>query len=156
MSHLPRFACVLALTVAGIGSARAAGKLVVENPWVRTAPSGAYMLGGFAVLRNAGDAPLTVRGAHAAGFGSVELHETKMEGGMARMRPLDDIRIAPGESVTLAPGGKHIMLMQPAHDPQAGEQVHIEFDGADGSLGGADFTVRAAAPESSDHAAHHH
>ena len=45
-------------------------------------------------------------------FGKVELHETTVEDGVARMRPLDSLVVPPGETVVLERGGKHLMLMR--------------------------------------------
>lgn len=49
-------------------------------------------------------------------FGSVELHETAVEDGVAKMRSLETLRISRGETVRLAPGGKHLMLSKPTGD----------------------------------------
>jgi copper(I)-binding protein len=40
-----------------------------------------------------------------------EIHETRMEGDIARMRQADSIHLPPGETVELRPGGIHGMLM---------------------------------------------
>lgn len=40
-----------------------------------------------------------------------ELHQHIMENGVAKMRPVDSVAIAPGQPVVFQPGGYHIMLM---------------------------------------------
>jgi copper(I)-binding protein len=124
----------------------AAGRLVVENAWIRTAPPGAMMLAGYATLRNVGDASLTVISAQSGEFGDVSLHQSIEENGVERMRPLGNFEIAPDARVTFAPGGKHFMLMQPKRELHAGDKVKIHIstsyrDGAD-----AEFVVRDEAP----------
>jgi copper(I)-binding protein len=43
----------------------------------------------------------------------VEIHEMKMDGNVMRMRELDKgLEIPPGATVTLKPGGLHIMFME--------------------------------------------
>jgi len=104
------------------------------------------MLAGYAVLRNSGDAAVSVVGADSADFGSVSLHESIEENGVERMRPLGTLSIAPGASVTLAPGGKHLMLMNPARGLRAGDtaRIHVRAESGEGAI--ADFVVRDSAP----------
>jgi copper(I)-binding protein len=127
-------------------SCHAAGRLEISDAWIRTAPPGAMMLVGYAQLRNTGDAPVTVTGADSRDFRSVSLHESIDEKGVARMRPLGKLSIEPGASVTLAPGGKHLMLMQPAHEMKSGStaEIHIATETGDGAT--AKFTVGESAP----------
>lgn len=133
--------------------ALAAGRLVVEDAWIRTAPPAAPMRAGYAVLRNAGDAPLTVSGARSDAFASVSIHATLTEDGVARMRELPAVTLAPGESVTLEPGGKHLMLMQPKAELGPGAKAELHFEMQDGSSTAAEFVVREAGA-AGDHAHH--
>ncbi len=136
----------LLLTIGSVGQAGAAGKLMVVHAWIRTAPPGAMMLAGYAVLRNVGDAPVTVTGAESADFGSVSLHQSVEENGVERMRPLGKLEIAPGASVDFTPGGRHFMLMQPKRDLKPGDSVKIHISTEAGGGVTADFPVRDAAP----------
>jgi copper(I)-binding protein len=124
----------------------AAGRLEVVGAWIRSAPPGAMMLAGYATLRNSGDAALTIVGANSDAFGDVSLHETVEADGVARMKALDAIEIAPGASVALVPGGKHLMLMRPGHAIKSGESIKIQFALKSGAGTSADFVVRDAAP----------
>lgn len=141
-----RWAVSIVLGFAASHAAVAAGRLEVAGAWIRTAPPGAMMLAGYATLRNAGDAPLTVTGADSAAFSDVSLHESVEVNGIARMKALGSIEIAPGASVALAPSGKHLMLMRPKGEIKAGEsiKIHIETKGGEGAA--AVFVVRDAAP----------
>lgn len=143
---------IVAASIAG--TAQAAGQLVVEDAWIRAAPPAAAMRAGYATLRNTGDAPLVVRGAASAAFGDVSMHATTIENGMARMRELGRIPLAAGESVTLEPGGKHLMLMRPVREVGTGARVSIQFEIEDGSSIEAEFVVRDAAASADDHAHH--
>ena len=52
-------------------------------------------------------------------YESVEIHETTLEDGIARMREIPVLEIADGETVTFERGGKHLMLMRPDGVPDA-------------------------------------
>ena len=129
-----------------VQAAGAAGQLQIEQAWIRTAPPGTMMLAGYATLHNIGDAPITVTAANSADFGEVSLHQSVEENGVARMRALGDVVVAPGERIVFAPGGKHFMLMQPKRELKSGEWVKIRLDTKSGEGVTAEFHVRDEAP----------
>ena len=64
--------------------------------------------------------------AKAAIAQRVEIHSMEMDNGVMRMRAVDGgLAIAAGESVTLAPGGLHIMLMGLTTDLSPGTKHEI-------------------------------
>ena len=81
--------------------------LKVESAWIREAPSTATSLAGYAVLSNAGSKSLSVVGAGAPGFTKVEMHETLMDHGIAKMRAIEKLEIAAKAKVEFMPSGKH-------------------------------------------------
>ena len=89
------------------------GTLDIAQPWARatapTAPSG----GGFLKITNSGSAAdRLVSASSPATATEVQIHEMKMDGNVMRMRELErGLEIAPGATVTLAPGGYHLMFM---------------------------------------------
>lgn len=122
-----------------------AAPLAVEQAWIRLVPPNAPVLAGYAGLRNATDAPLALASLHSDDFGAVELHEMRHVDGVMRMDPLA-LRLAPGESIELAPGGAHLMLMRPAAPLAAGARVVVEFRFEGGAVQPVEFEVRGAAP----------
>lgn len=100
------------------------GSLVIDHPYapetVATAMSGA----GYMAITNTGPQPdrlLEVR----ADFPRVTLHGTDTDAqGVTRMVPVPAIVIPPGKTVTLAPGGMHVMFMGLDGDPfEEGERI---------------------------------
>jgi len=140
--------CLIVLFVSAWSStsAHAAGRLEASAAWIRAAPPGSVMLAGYLRLRNSGDVPLTVVGADSAAFRSVSMHQSVEENGVERMRPLAKFVIAPGDSVTFAPGGKHLMLMQPVRQLKSGDAVRIHIATESGEGADADFTLSDSAP----------
>lgn len=96
---------VLAADMATIGA------ITIHDPWARaslgeTPNSAAYMR-----LEATGTEPDRLIGGSTPAAAEVELHTHIMEPGVARMRPVEAIEIAPGESTVLEPGGLHVMLV---------------------------------------------
>jgi copper(I)-binding protein len=90
-------------------SSSEAGGIELRDAWARasaTQTSAAYLT----IENRTGedDTLLEVRSPVAE---RVEIHDMTMEDMVMRMRKLDDLPVAAGESVSLAPGGKHIMLI---------------------------------------------
>lgn len=128
-TFLPAIALLLCVSI----NAHAAGKLGVFDAWIRAAPPGANMLAGYATLKNTGDEPVVILTVQSDAFRMASLHRTVIEEGVARMRELHRLKIAPGETVQFAPGGMHLMLMQPRHDIATGDKVEMLFMLLDGT-----------------------
>ena len=82
--------------------------VVIENAWIRAPVPGQTVTAGYCDIRNDGEEPVTIVGF--TGPVRVEMHETRTEGGIARMRPLGQLQVAAKSTTSLAPGGRHLML----------------------------------------------
>jgi len=88
------------------------GDLLIEDPWTRATPPGAPTAAGYLTITNNGSEPDTLIGGTAGIADQVEVHEMTMQGEVMEMRPVPGgIEIAPGEKMTLEPGGYHLMLI---------------------------------------------
>ena len=56
-----------------------------------------------------------------------ELHTSTMDGGVAKMRPLAAIEVAPGEPTVLEPGGPHVMLVGLGKKLAAGDTLPLSL-----------------------------
>lgn len=102
--------------------------LQVSEPRLVLPPPGADNAAGYMQLHNRGEAPIVLETLSSPRYGRVELHEmTHGDDGMMRMRQLDGLRIAPGDTVALKPHGRHLMLMAPEARPQAGDTVPLRI-----------------------------
>lgn len=131
------------LATAGIAWAQ---PLTVTGGWVRLLP-GNLPQGGYFTLHNGGDKTVTLVGASAPGYGKVMLHKTIHENGVDRMVHVESIDVKPGDSLTFAPGGYHIMLMQPHNDLKPGDKLPVTLLFGDGDKLTVDFDVRSATGE---------
>ncbi|MEM8850961.1 MAG: copper chaperone PCu(A)C [Pseudomonadota bacterium] len=90
------------------------GALEIETPMLRATAPNAPVAGGFLRIENTGEADDTLIAAAIAGdvASRVELHAMAMEDGVMSMFEVEGgIDLPAGETVTLMPGGLHIMLM---------------------------------------------
>ena len=88
------------------------GALQITQPWARATPPSAPAGGGFLKITNTGSAPDRLISASSPVAELVQVHEMKMDGSVMRMREVEKgLEIPPGGSVTLAPGGLHLMMM---------------------------------------------
>jgi len=132
-----------------------AGDLVITQAWSRATPSGAKVGGAYLTVENKGTAPDKLVSGSADIAGRVEVHEMSMDGGVMKMRPLDQgLVIEPGKTVKLAPGGYHIMLMDLKSPLKQGEKVPVtlQFEKAGKVNVSLDVQgVGAQAPGGGDH-----
>lgn len=146
------FAAVLAAALAAAGAALAhgytVGDLKIGHPWSLPSPAGAPTAAGYLTLTNTGKAPERLLGADIPDVARVEIHQMSMNGGVMRMRAVSGgLLIGPGQTVTLAPGGYHLMLIGPKHPFAVGDHVMgtLRFEHA-GSVK-VDFHVQADPPK---------
>jgi copper(I)-binding protein len=121
---VPIMAALIALSACG-GAAEPEG-LAVETAWVRLpAVSGRPGAAYFTIRGGAEPVRLTAVTSPAAG--RVELHESRMEGGMMGMAPLAEVAVAPRERIAFEPGGRHAMLFDLRPGLSAGDKVTLNF-----------------------------
>jgi periplasmic copper chaperone A len=97
--------------LAGAEPAASIGGITIREAWARasmgqTGTSAVYM-----TLASNGQGDRLLVAAASPDAGRAELHTSIMEDGVAKMRPLAAIEVAPGEPTVLEPGGPHIMLI---------------------------------------------
>ena len=115
----------------------------VTDAWVREMAAGRTVTAVFLELTNAGAAERRlVRGATTAAD-TLELHEMKRDGGMMRMSPVPQISIPAGETVSLRPGGLHLMLFGVKRPLAAGDTIRVTLTFDDGSTLEVPAAVRA-------------
>lgn len=92
-------------------TAESAMAVSVTNAWARATPPGMSMGAAYLTITNRSRSADVLLGASSPLAGGVEIHRTKLEGGVSRMRPAGEIAIAPGATVQIEPGGLHMMLV---------------------------------------------
>lgn len=116
----------------------------ITDAWVRQVPPAARMTAGYLRVANPGPEPLVIVGAESPLFGSIEMHGTIMEDGVARMRHQDTVTVGPGEVLSFEPGGLHLMLMQAINGIPASGEIELALLLADG--GRLEFSAPVGQP----------
>ncbi len=106
-----------------------AGDLIISPGWSRATPAGAKVAGGYLTIKNNGTNPDTLKTGIADVSGKTEVHEMAVNNGVMTMRPLDaGLAIAPGQSVTLAPGGYHMMFLDLKQPLKQGDNFKVTLE----------------------------
>lgn len=155
-ASIPLLGATLLLALSG--AARAGDCLPeIDSAWIRKPPMAMPMMAGFAEIRNPCAEPVRIVAARSPAFGAVELHETTRVDGVSRMRHVEALDVPARGTVVLAPGGLHLMLMQPRGAVAAGQRVPLVLVLEDGAEVAAELVVGAGAPGGRDgHQDHHH
>ena len=114
----------------------------VRDAWIRETPSGMTMMAGYMELRNNTARPQVLVAASSSGFEGVMIHRTIAKDGMAGMVHASQIELKPNASLTFAPGGYHLMLMNPKRILRAGDPVVINLEFRGGLVLPVAFEVR--------------
>jgi len=139
---LAALVAAIALTLAacsgGGGTSSDADSLTVTDAWAKAANSG--MTAAFGEITNTSDHDITIVSAASSSATMVELHEVVDE----VMRPVEGGFVVPaGGTLTLQPGGFHIMFMGITTPIAAGDEVQLSLTLGDDSQ----FTLTAVAKD---------
>lgn len=103
------------------------GSIEFETPRARVSigtkrPAAAY----FTVRNSGADADRRMAVANPSA-GMASIHRTTHDGGVIGMSLASPIEILPGETVTLKPGGLHVMMMKLSSSLRWGEKSELEL-----------------------------
>jgi copper(I)-binding protein len=153
MHHFVQRTLVLWVMVVGT---LAHAQLQVKDAWVRQAVQGQSGTGAFMTLQ--ASESLTITAASSPLVGVAQLHSMSMEGNVMKMAPVDALPLAAGQSLTLKPGGYHVMLMdlKEGFGKQTSVPLTLTYKTASGKSSSMVLNVpvlaSAPSPQSVDHA----
>jgi copper(I)-binding protein len=117
----------LALALTPVAAATGEAGVSVRDAWVREAPPGVTMMAGYMVLQNNTSRSQVLVAARSSGFETVMIHSTIVKDGMTGMEHAPQIELLPNASLLFAPGGYHLMLLNPKRMLRAGDRVDISL-----------------------------
>lgn len=158
-SHLSRLSLSMVVMITAITACQpappAGPDIQIDDAWAR--PSRPMMASGqqadsstaalttsavYFTLRNTGGRSDTLTAASSDVAGTVEIHESRMEDDVMRMRQLQSIEIPAGESVTFKPGGLHVMLIGLTRQLAVGDAFALTLDLSESGERSIQVTVR--------------
>lgn len=139
--HHPVFVCLMMALTFIVAASEDVG-VTIDNLWIREAPPGMTTMAGYMALRNNTSRPEVLVAASSSGFETVMIHRSIVQDGMARMVHASQIELAPNASLVFAPGGYHLMLMNPKRTLRAGDRVDIILEFRSGLRLPVTFEVR--------------
>ncbi len=114
---------ILAAAAILAASSAAAANIAVSDAWARATMPGQPVSAAYMQIKSDADAKLV--GVSSPAVPDVAVHEMKMENGVMSMREVKAIDLPKGKTVTLEPGGYHIMLMNLKQPIAAGQMIPL-------------------------------
>lgn len=141
-------AAVLALAGPAAASSYRLGALQIDHPWIRATAPGAPTAAGYMAVVNSGGASDRLLGGSTRAAQGLSVHQSMQMNGMSHMMAVDALAVPARGSVTLKPGGYHLMLTGLKGPLVVGQivPVTLRFEKA-GSVQ-LDFVVESGAPTS--------
>ena len=104
------------------------GSIHISQPWARATPQGAPSGAGYMTVTNKGTTADRVSCVSDDASAQCQIHSMTMEDGVMKMRPVEGgLEIKPGETVTLKPGGYHVMFVDLTHPLEPGKAVDVKL-----------------------------
>jgi len=147
---------LLVTTLAALAAQSAwAANVSVTDVWARATMPGQQVSGAYMQIQSDADARLV--GASSPAVPRVEVHEMKMDGDVMRMREVKAIELPKGKTVSLQPGGFHIMLMNLPKPIAAGDIIPLTLVvESGGKRQTVEVKAEARATDGSTMQHHHH
>lgn len=117
---MKRLFCLLALV-----ASPALAQVGIDQPWIRATPPGAQVAGGFMTITNKGSAADRLVGATSPVAERVELHVSRHEGGMMKMKQVQGFDVPANGQFVLKPGGGHMMFVNIKRPIKQGEKIPV-------------------------------
>lgn len=127
--------------------ASAAGDIQISDPWVQAAPPNVKVMAAYLEIHNSGKKPATLISVSSPAFDQVSIHQSMMHGEMMHMEQIEELSIPAQGSVTLKPGGLHLMLTDAKKPLKAGDQVPMMLVFKNGKKIAVKATVRSSQME---------
>ncbi|MBZ0328706.1 copper chaperone PCu(A)C [Halomonas sp. ANAO-440] len=121
---LPR-TLLLATGLSLVSLTALADALNIEDAQVRAVPPGSETSAAFMTLHNTSDTDIALVDTSSPAAEVMELHNHEDVDGVMQMRKVSRIIVPAGETVALAPGGLHMMLIKLTSPLVEGEPVEL-------------------------------
>lgn len=102
------------------------GSLELTDMWARATPPKAPTGAGYLIITNKGSEPDTLTAVSTPAAETSELHIMQVKDGIMTMHPVEGgIKIPAGGTITLAPGGYHLMFIKLKDSLKEGDKLPV-------------------------------
>ncbi len=130
-------------TTAAETTTTAVADVTIANAWARTSPASAMMGAAYFDITSPVDDALTGVSVDMSVAMMAQIHETTMkDDGTMGMQEVNEIALPAGETVSLKPGGYHVMLMNLKAPLDTGSTVTLTLELKSGATVEVDAEVR--------------
>jgi len=144
----------LLFTTALLSSCNLWAEVTIDTPFARAVPPGQLNSAAFMELHNHGDNELSLVGASSPVAEHVELHTHTNDNGVMRMRQIEKITLPKETTVSLKPGGLHIMLIGLQESLNVGKVINLSLQFSDGTTDIIEVPVKHVTPMKKHHKMH--
>ncbi len=132
---------VIAVCLTVYSSLTFAADMSFSNAYIPLMPPASMAYAAYMSISNASEQPRKVVGVSAEGFAMADIHKSMIKDGVVSMELVHELNVPAGETITLVPGGIHVMLMKPDAAFMKGDTVTIQFMFADGEVAKVEATL---------------
>jgi copper(I)-binding protein len=132
------------------------GDIMIHAPWARASVGNPPNSAAYMTLETMGAGPDRLVGGSSPVAKKVQLDTNIMENGIAKMRPVKSIEVAPEAPTVLEPGGLHVMLVGLTKKLEAGTTFPLTLEFEHAGKVTLDVPVKGTGQGSMDHGAMKH
>ena len=129
-----------------LGACGGSAQPQVKDAWIRLLPGDLPAAAYFTVV-NPGAQPLQLHSVETAAYGMTMMHRSEVVNGQSQMLPAEDVTVPAHGSLAFAPGGYHVMLMDPVKPLQPGGSLPMTLVFSNGLKLTADFSLHGPADQ---------
>lgn len=116
---------VIGISVLGCGGS--GPDLAISDIQVVAPAPGRTASVGYLTVHNQGGKPAALTSVSSLQFARIEMHQTVLKDGVARMQALDTVIVNAKGKVDFVPGGRHLMLFEPTIGLIPGKNISLAF-----------------------------
>ncbi len=129
---LPRIGRLTTLLASLLCTTTAFAEVQAQGGYVRAVPPGHSISAAYLTLHNNSSSAVQLDSAQTDSAGTTELHQSRQQDGVMRMRAAQQVEIPAGAEYRLQPGGDHLMLIDLKQPLNAGDEVRLQLNFSDG------------------------
>lgn len=130
------------------------GDIEIVHPWARATHASATVAAGYIDVVNSGRSGDLLTGITTPLAERTEIHRSRIEGEVARMRSVESLPLEPGTTLDFEAEGLHFMFIGIQRPLQAGDRFPATLFFERAGPVNVEFVVQTSANPANDHAGH--